>query len=71
MLAILLFIVILSGPMVEVKEHQVSFLQGVHDVPEKPAGQNIVRPVLEYDLNMVSHFVWFEDEGWVIRVFTF
>jgi hypothetical protein len=59
MLAFILLAGFLTGQRLEAQTPDIP--AGVSIVSQ--AGENAPGPTMEYDLHLVSHFVWFQDEG--------
>ena len=60
MLAFILLAGFLTGQRLESKTQDIP-AEGVSIVSQ--AGENVPGPAMEYDLQLVSHFVWFQEEG--------
>jgi hypothetical protein len=65
MLVLVVFLVIINGQnqIQESKTQNFPFFQAEQVSPVPPPEQNTEGSALEYNLQLVSKFVWFEDEG--------
>ena len=64
MMLLLILLTILTKHIVESETHNLSLLPTNISSPDKVPRID-EGPTLEFDLQLISNFVWFEDDRWV------